>query len=157
MENIKLYKIGTIQAEDSLFSIQLEKNFVDGLKNIDGFQYLQIIWWGHLHDSLDSRSSLIIQKPYKKGPEQLGVFATRSETRPNPILITTVQVLKIDHEAGKIYTPYIDAEVGTTVLDIKPYHCVERTKDCHVPQWCGHWPKWYEDAAAFDWQNEFNF
>ncbi len=158
MENTyKINKIGTVKAESGVFSIQLEKEFISGLKNIDGFKYLQVVWWGHLYDTPKNRESLVIEKPYKKGPDQLGVFATRSQIRPNPILITTIQVIKIDMEAGKIYTPYIDAENGTDVLDIKPYHYFERIKDCKVPNWCEHWPKWYEESGTFDWQNEFNF
>lgn len=158
MENAYLiHKIGKVNAERGIFSIQLEKEFIPGLKNIDGFQYLQVIWWGHLYDNPENRANLVIEKPYKKGPDKLGVFSTRSEVRPNPILITNIQVTKIDMVAGRIYTPYIDAENGTDVLDIKPYHLSERVKNCNVPSWCEHWPKWYEEAAAFDWQNEFNF
>ena len=158
MENTyKIKKIGEVKAEDGIFSIQLEKEFIPGLKNIDGFEYLQIVWWGHLGDTPKNRASLVIEKPYKNSPEELGVFSTRSEIRPNPILITTIPVIEIDKEAGKIYTPYIDAEIGTDVLDIKPYHLLERVKDCKVPSWCEHWPEWYEDAGTFDWQKEFNF
>jgi len=158
MENTyKIKRIGLVDAEDGIFSIQLEKEFIPGLKNIDGFEYLQIVWWGHLCDTPKNRASLVIEKPYKNSPEELGVFATRSEIRPNPILITTIPVIEIDKEAGKIYTPYIDAEVGTEVLDIKPYHLLERVKDCKVPSWCKHWPEWYEEAGTFNWQKEFNF
>jgi len=153
----KIQKIGKVIAENGFYSVQLDKQFIPGLTNISGFKYLQVIWWGHLHDSPQNRASLIIDKPYKKCPDKLGVFGTRSEIRPNPILVTTIQVIKMDMEAGKIYTSYIDAENDTDVLDIKPYHLIERIKDCEVPDWCQHWPKWYEEAATFDWQNEFNF
>lgn len=153
----KIHKIGEVNTENGIYSIQLDKQFIPGLTNIEGFKYLQVVWWGHLHDTPQQRSSLILEKPYKKGPNQLGVFGTRSEIRPNPILITTIQVMKIDMAAGKIYTPYFDAENGTDVLDIKPYHLLERIKDCEVPHWCQHWPEWYEEAGTFDWQNEFNF
>lgn len=158
MENTySIKKIGTVNAGNGLFYIQLNKEFIPALTSIDGFNYLQVVWWGHFHDSPEKRDSIVINKPYKKGPEQIGVFATRSEIRPNPILITNIQVINIDKESGRIYTPYIDAEVGTDVLDIKPYHKTERIKGCEVPAWCEHWPEYYEDAATFDWQNEFNF
>ena len=65
-------------------------------------------------------------------------------------------VLHIDYERGVIHIPYIDAEDGTPILDIKPYHpCSDRVRDVTVPEWCGHWPKWYEDSASFDWAAEF--
>lgn len=158
MENTyKIKTVGVVNAENGIFSIQLEKEFIPAFTNIDGFSYLQVIWWGHKYDSSKYRASIVIEKPYKTSPDKLGVFATRSEIRPNPILITTIQVSKIDNEKGIIYTPYIDAENGTAVLDIKPYHRIERVKNCSVPQWCKHWPEWYEEASTFDWQNEFNF
>lgn len=158
MENtINISSIGKVNSENGIFSIELDKEYIPGLTNIQGFNYLQVVWWGHLHDTPSKRASLLIKKPYKSSPEQLGVFATRSEIRPNPILITNIHVLNIDMEAGKIFTPYIDAEVGSNILDIKPYHLLERIKDCQVPSWCEHWPKWYEEAGTFDWQNEFNF
>ena len=156
-DTYKIQKIGVVNEENDIYSIQLDKQYIPGLTNIEGFKYLQIIWWGHLHNTPEERAFLTIEKPYKKGPEQLGIFGTRSEMRPNPILITTIQVIQIDMQAGKIYTPYIDAEAGTGILDIKPYHMLERINHCVVPGWCQHWPKWYEEAGTFDWQNEFNF
>jgi tRNA (Thr-GGU) A37 N-methylase len=154
----KIQKIGTVQAEQGMFAIQLEPQFIDGLTNLEGFSCLQVVWWGHLHDSEAEREkSLVIPKPYKASPDQLGVFATRSQVRPNPILITSVHVIRIDKEAGKIYIPYIDADPGTEVLDIKPYHKIERIRECEVPEWCNHWPDWYEEAATFNWAEEFNF
>lgn len=149
--------IGTIEFHDGQFVIKLNDQYRQGLINIEGFSHLQITWWGHLYDGPQYRAHLVAPKPYKKGPDKLGIFATRSPVRPNPILITNIFVLRIDVEKGMIFTPYIDAEPGTPVLDIKPYHLSERVKNCQVPQWCAHWPQWDEDAADFDWQNEFNF
>jgi len=158
MENtIQIKPIGRVNTANNQFSIQIEKEFLPALTNIEGFSHLQIVWWGHLYDKAEERNRLVISKPYKKGPDQIGVFATRSEMRPNPILITTVPVADIDFENGTIHLYFIDAIDGTMVLDIKPYHKTERVKDCNVPQWCSHWPQWFEEAATFNWQNEFNF
>jgi tRNA (Thr-GGU) A37 N-methylase len=67
-----------------------------------------------------------------------------------------VQVLALDAGAGIIRVPFIDAEDGTPILDLKPYHpCADRIRNVSVPQWCSHWPQWYEDSAHFDWQAEF--
>lgn len=51
----------------------------------------------------------------------MGVFATRSPQRPNPIAITTVDIANIDYEEGAIQLYYIDAFDNTDVIDIKPY------------------------------------
>jgi tRNA-Thr(GGU) m(6)t(6)A37 methyltransferase TsaA len=158
MENkIQINPIGKVKAARGEFAIILNDSMKQGLANLDGYSHIQVIWWGHLHDDSKNRNWLLIDKPYKKGPDKVGVFATRSEMRPNPILITTVPVSHIDFEKGIIHLYYIDAVDDTMVLDIKPYHKTERVKECRTPQWCSHWPQWYEEAGNFDWQNEFNF
>ncbi|MCP5062740.1 MAG: SAM-dependent methyltransferase [Ignavibacteriae bacterium] len=154
---MKINSIGKVYNQRGTVYIQLNDEYKSGLTNIDGFSHLQIIWWGNLSEKSKHRNQIIIEKPYKAGPKKIGVFATRSEFRPNPILITTIFVQDVDIAKGRIYTPYIDADDGTPVLDIKPYHLVERVKGCRVPNWCQHWPSWYEEAATFDWENEFNF
>jgi len=156
-DKIHIQQIGVVKTDNHEFAIHLNSEYLSALMNIEGFSHLQIVWWGNLYDTPQNRANLISNKPYKKGPDKIGVFATRSPVRPNPILITTIEVQHIDYENGIIYTPYIDAENGTPVLDIKPYHLSERVKECKVPQWCENWPQWDEDAAKFDWQNEFNF
>ena len=156
-KTIQVNAIGSIHHEKGEFFIKLEEAYKDGLTNIDGFSHLQIVWWGNLFEAPEYRDQLTEEKPYKSGPEKVGVFATRSQFRPNPILITTIFVEKIDFDRGIIYTPYIDAENDTPLLDIKPYHLFERVDNCRVPQWCSHWPASYEKAASFAWENEFNF
>lgn len=49
-------------------------------------------------------------QPYKGAPETMGIFATRSPMRPNPIALTAVEVIHIDLEHGKIQVPFIDAD-----------------------------------------------
>lgn len=154
---IQIQPIGIFHIENHNCIIKINQEYRAGLQNIRGFSHLQIVWWGNLSDTPAYRARLVENKPYKKGPDKIGVFATRSQFRPNPVLITTIAVLKIDEHNGLISTPYTDAKDGTPVLDIKPYHLFERVKTCRVPQWCSHWPQWYEDAGMFNWQNEFNF
>jgi tRNA (Thr-GGU) A37 N-methylase len=154
---IDINPIGFVRTKNEVFCIELAEKYIPALTNINGFSHLQITWWGHLYADTEQRDILIGEKPYKKGPDQIGIFATRSPVRPNPVLITNIFVQKIDFEKGIIYTPFIDAEDGTAVIDIKPYNKSERVRDCSVPDWCKHWPEWDEDAATFDWEKEFNF
>ncbi len=154
---MQLQPIGKVVHENGRFVIQIDEAFRPALTNLNGFSHLQILWWGNHSDSPNLREQTIVEKPYKKGPEILGPFATRSQIRPNPVLITTIQTINIDCEKGQISTWYIDADPGTPILDIKPYHPFERIQNCQVPEWCCHWPKWYEETATFDWAGEFNF
>lgn len=78
--------------------------------------------------------------------------------RPNPVALTTVQMIGADLSEGSIQVAYIDANDGTPVLDIKPYTpSLDRVEKPEIPDWCSHWPKSLEASARFDWQKEFNF
>jgi len=150
----QIESIGKVRIEDNTFSIQLDPKFIPGLENLVGFSHLQVVWWAHLSDSPLDRGQLVLPKLFKHGPDRMGIFATRAPSRPNPILISTIKVHAIDFEDGVIVTPFIDAADQTPVLDIKPYFSMERVRDCAEPQWCQHWPKWYEDTGTFDWRSE---
>lgn len=138
------------------FSLQIKQQFVAGLKELDSFGYLHVLYWLHLLDSPENREKNQIDQPYKNSPERMGIFATRSPIRPNPIALSVAQVLGIDHERGLIRIAYIDAADGSPILDLKPYHpSTDRIRESAVPKWCSHWPQWYEDSANFDWEEEF--
>lgn len=153
----QLRAIGSVHSDEETYCIQIDEKYIPALTHLRGFSHLQILWWAHRTDSTRARETLIVEKLFKKGPDQLGIFATRAPARPNPIMVSTIQVSKIDFEAGMVETPFIDADDGTPVLDIKPYFPMERVKDPSVPAWCSRWPAWQEEVAAFDWQDEINF
>ncbi len=146
--------IGHVRVGDEGFYLEIDPDHVPALTGLEGFSHINILWWCHLYD--EYRQISTVERPYKAGPEEMGIFATRSPVRPNPIALTSVSVLKIDYAQGIIHVPFIDAEDGSPILDIKPYHpCEDRIRDVSVPAWCAHWPKWSEDSATFDWEAEF--
>ena len=147
--------IGTIRVRNGQFTICINNENREALKELDEFSHIQVFWWGHLFDKPEYRKTNTAEKPYQKAPDEIGIFATRSPVRPNPILVTTVPVISIDHQKGEIMIAYIDAEDESPLLDIKAYHPSERVRECRVPRWCSHWPQWYEDSADFDWAAEF--
>jgi tRNA-Thr(GGU) m(6)t(6)A37 methyltransferase TsaA len=151
-----LKPIGTVRASEDGFCLEIQPEFRAALQGLEGFTYLNAIWWAHLLDHEEYRAITQCDQPYKNAPAQLGIFATRSPVRPNPIAVTPVAVLSIDYERGMVYIPYIDAEDGTPLIDLKPYHpCTDRVREVSVPEWCRHWPEWVEDSATFDWAAEF--
>jgi len=157
-EGMKLEEIGHAECGNGSFQIMLNEKYRDALKGLDGFTHLQILWWFNGCDNKDDRSVLTLEKPYKKGPEKLGTFATRSPERPNPIGVSVCEVKSIDYEKGVVTLMYFDAFTGTPVLDIKPYQpSVDRVENPGVPEWCAHWPKNYEKSGEFDLEKEFNF
>lgn len=155
---IKLNPVGSIEIEGSHHYISIKSKYRKALKELDGFSHINIIWWGNQSDSPERRNTLIVKKPYKNAPDIVGVFATRTGIRPNPILITATAIIRIDLKKGIIEIPWVDAEKGSPVIDIKPYQpCLDRVKNVHLPVWCSEWPQWFEDSAAFDWELVFNF
>ena len=156
-ETYTLQPIGEVLIDDRGFTVAIGEAYREGLSELSGFSHLNILFWCHYLDQPEYREMVIADRPYKKGPAQVGVFATRSPARPNPIALTAVPVLDIDPEAGIVRVAYIDAEPGSPVLDIKPYlPAVDRIRNVATPDWCADWPQWYEDSATFDWGAVFH-
>lgn len=157
MANLQVKTVGTIHQNDGNFSIVLDKKYTSALIGLDGFSHIQILWWFSESDNTQDRSMLTETTPYQNSPETLGVFATRSPHRPNPIALDCVQITYIDHENAEIGLAYIEAFDGSPVLDIKPYTpSLDRVETPTVPSWCSHWPKSYEESGNFDWESEMN-
>ncbi|WP_070963696.1 SAM-dependent methyltransferase [Vibrio sonorensis] len=150
--------IGYVRNTDGKFQLELNQAYREGLESLTGFSHLQLIFWGHLADTHEYRSIVSLDKPYKNGPEKVGVFASRAPVRPNPILLSIAQVQNLDIEQGIIDLYWLDMEPDTPLLDIKPYHpCTDRVSQCQVPDWCSDWPNSYEKSGSFDWSKVFNF
>jgi tRNA-Thr(GGU) m(6)t(6)A37 methyltransferase TsaA len=158
MNNFTVTPIGKVRSNENETLIEVEKIYIPALQALDGFSNINILWWFSDFDDERSRSILQTEQPYKGAPETLGVFATRSPLRPNPIALTTVEVIHIDYENGVIHIPFIDANDNSPVLDIKPYTpSLDRVETPGVPAWCSHWPKSTEESANFAWEEVFNF
>lgn len=150
--------IGTIKSTPQGMAIYLEKEYIPGLQELSGFSHLNVLWWCHECDLDEYRGIVEVPKPYKKAPDVLGIFATRSPVRPNPIALTASPVISIDQKKGIIYLAYTDANEGTPVLDLKPYTpSIDKVQFPSVPDWCSHWPDNIEESGNFDWANEFMF
>jgi tRNA-Thr(GGU) m(6)t(6)A37 methyltransferase TsaA len=87
--------------------------FVEGLKDLEGFSHIILLY--HLHEV--RRTDLTVT-PFL-GLETRGVFATRAPTRPNPIGLSIVRLVRV--EGNRLYLGNVDILDGTPLLDIKPY------------------------------------
>jgi tRNA-Thr(GGU) m(6)t(6)A37 methyltransferase TsaA len=147
-----VYPIGRVVVDEGGFALSIDEAYRSALTELEGFSHINVLWWAHLLDDPMFREMTIAEQAYRNAPAEIGIFATRSPARPNPIAVTPVAVLSVDRESGVIRVPYVDAEDGTPILDIKPYHpSVDRIREVQTPQWCADWPQWYEDSATFDW------
>ena len=120
------------------------------LRGLGSCTHAIVLWWADRLENPGGREGdLIVELPYAPGIEA-GLFACRSEARPNPIAITTSYILGVDEEAGVVDLAWIDAHDNTPVLDIKPYMPMsDRVMDAEYPEWLQGFPESMEDAAAF--------
>ncbi|MGE5430700.1 MAG: tRNA (N6-threonylcarbamoyladenosine(37)-N6)-methyltransferase TrmO [Syntrophomonadaceae bacterium] len=105
-----------VLADDAESVIELEPylNFEQALKDLDGFDRIWVIYLFHLNPNWKP----LIQPP-RHSRSKIGVFATRSPHRPNPIGISCVRLKKV--EGLKLFITNSDILDGSPVLDIKPY------------------------------------
>lgn len=157
MNKINISPIGKIVNGNEV-KVILDPKYAKALKGLEGYSHVQILWWMNGSDNQRDRNVLVEKKPYKNGPDEIGVFALRSPERPNPIAVSNVNIAYVDEESGTVGLYYIDAFDGSQVLDLKPYTpSIDRIENPMTPDWCSHWPKSYEESGHFDWEAEFNF
>jgi tRNA-Thr(GGU) m(6)t(6)A37 methyltransferase TsaA len=98
--------------------IIVNEDFNEALSGIEEFSHIIVIYW--MHKTSSSERSVTKVHP-KRNPNLplVGVFATRSPARPNPIGIATVKLL--EHRDNILKVIGLDAIDGTPVLDIKPH------------------------------------
>ena len=153
---IRMREIGKVRAKRG-FAVELAAEYAAGLTGLKGFSHVLIVWYADRAPAW-RHEGLLLEKPYRLAPEKLGVFATRSSYRPNGICVSVAAVSSIDEKTGIVKLWWIDAEDGTPVLDVKPYHpSSDVVLKSERPEWCAHWPKCYEKSGDFDWGKEFLF
>ena len=137
LEAFEVYPIGTIHRGPGPMHLEIFPQFRPALKELEHFSHITVLFWAHEHGSLEARQNIDLQvePPYAPG-KMTGIFATRSELRPNPILSTPCKIEAIDFENGIITVQRIDGFEGSPVLDIKGYFPVmDRVNDATIPEW----------------------
>jgi tRNA-Thr(GGU) m(6)t(6)A37 methyltransferase TsaA len=94
-------------------TVELFPKYVEGLKDLGGFSHIILIYHFHL-----SKEMSLKVKPYMDS-EVHGVFAMRGPSRPNPVGISVVRLIRI--EDNILHIQEVDIVDGTPLLDIKPY------------------------------------
>lgn len=94
----------------------------DALRGIDGYTHLWLLW--QFSEAVRSEWSPTVRPPRLGGNKRMGVFASRSPFRPNPIGLSSVKIVSIDLNTSKgpiIEVAGADLLDGTPIYDIKPY------------------------------------
>ena len=87
----------------------------EALRGIEGYSHLWLLWG---FSEVDTWSPTV-RPPRLGGNKRMGVFATRSPFRPNPIGLSSVRLVGIEH--GELIVSGADVLDGTPIYDIKPY------------------------------------
>ena len=117
---------------DDVSSIVLEEQYVSGLKGLEDFSHVIILYW------LD-QACYVPEKHLQRRPQNredmplVGIFSQRGKDRPNRIGMTSVEIVSVSEDA--LVVKGLDAVDGTPVLDIKPYYPAYDKKDASVPEW----------------------
>jgi len=128
--------------------LQLDDKVVgkESLTGLEGFSHAWVIFVFHENTNLHKKSvdpdrpklkkkALAYVKPPQADGQKLGVFATRTPHRPNPIGLTMVQIDSVDTSKGIVRFRGIDIVDGTPVLDIKPYVPLDQPEEFESPEW----------------------
>ena len=112
--------------------IILREDLSEALDGIKDFSHLFVIFWMH-EIPKEERMKM---KAHPRGREDmplLGVFATRTPHRPNPIGLTLVELLEV--ESNIVTVRGLDAFDGTPILDMKPFDYWDMAEDVSLPEW----------------------
>ncbi|MBI2124523.1 tRNA (N6-threonylcarbamoyladenosine(37)-N6)-methyltransferase TrmO [Candidatus Pacearchaeota archaeon] len=115
---------------DEISEVIVEKKFTEALDGIDDYSHAIIVYW------MDKVKDYVIKHQPQGNPNVpiVGIFACRCPRRPNPIAITTAELVK--HAGNKIIVKGLDVIDGTPVIDIKPYWPqYDKVANEKIPSW----------------------
>jgi tRNA-Thr(GGU) m(6)t(6)A37 methyltransferase TsaA len=113
--------------------IIINEDLKEALSGIDGFSHIVVVYWMHKTPSSERSVTKVHPKRNQNLP-LVGVFATRSPARPNPIGMSTVRLL--EHRDNIVKVIGLDAIDGTPVLDIKPHiPGADSPTEVRIPDW----------------------
>lgn len=147
---IKLRPIGVVRVQATDEQVREEEGEIEGeleifpefepaLNGLEGFSHIFSIFYFHkLRPEQIGPLQVKPKRLLKRGftleeLPLLGVFALDSPSRPNPIGLTLVRLLR--REGRRLFVKGLDAFDGTPILDLKGYRPDYRTDDYFIPDW----------------------
>ena len=113
---------GVVDGTRGKIIFEPEYRTYDAFKGLEEYSHIWIIW--KFSESNKQNWSATVKPPRLGGNKRMGVFATRSPFRPNPIGLSSVKLEKVeqDEKFGTVlYVSGVDLMDGTPIYDIKPY------------------------------------
>ena len=102
-------------AKDTFATIAFKEEYVEGLKDLEGFSHVYLIYY--FHKVKEPKLSVIPFNDMTHTPR--GVFSTRTPMHPNSMGLSVVELVKV--EGNVVTIKGVDILDGTPLLDIKPY------------------------------------
>lgn len=127
----------------------------EALRGIEGYTYLWLIWGFSMVKQ--EKWHPTVRPPRLGGNKRMGVFATRSPFRPNPIGLSSVKLLEVrktDDRGTVLIVSGADMMNGTPVYDIKPYLPYV---DCHMDASDGFTEETKDYALRVQWEAPFPY
>lgn len=112
---------GLVKSSTAKIEFPLESRYVEAVHGLEGFSHIWLITL--FHQAIREDWKARIRPPRLGGNKSIGVFASRSPFRPNPIGLSAVRLDRIEKKSSKIvlHLAEVDLVDGTPILDIKPY------------------------------------
>lgn len=118
--------------EERQAEIEIDPAWEEALDGVEDFSHIWLLWWLDLRDTPPQA-----QRVHPEGRREIplvGIFATRSPHRPNPLGMTVVELLA--RQGRRLRVRGLDATQGTPVLDIKPYlRRGDLISEASMPDW----------------------
>lgn len=113
--------------------IILNEQYADGLIGLSDFSHLIVVYY--LDQVSFSMEKHLVRRPQgREDMPMVGILSQRAKDRPNPIGITSVEIVKVNKNI--ITVKGLDAIANTPILDIKPYYPMYDCKaNAVVPEW----------------------
>ena len=111
--------IGEVEkVKGDISTIVIYPQYAQGLNGVDAYKWLYVLYWLHKGDNPERRATLMVVPRRHGATEKRGVFSTHSPHRPNPIGLTTAELVKVD--GNHLTVRGLDAFEGSPIVDIKP-------------------------------------
>lgn len=138
--DLKVNPIGTVEeATENSSRLRILPQFLEGIQGLEQFSHAIVLYWFDKRDNKQNRLTLKVTPRRHPGAREMGVFATRSPSRPNPIGICVVEVLEI-HETTLVVRG-LDAFNGSPIVDVKPYiPRADSVAEARTPEWTNFGP-----------------
>lgn len=133
-----VYFIGKVESFDKEKTIiKIFDNYCRGIYKLSIFSHIIILYWFHERDNDKDRSVLRVTPKMHRGAPLVGVFTSRSPSRPNPLGMSVARLISVDRCI--LAVEGLDANIGSPIVDIKPYiPSSDRIENPTVPEYMNY-------------------